>query len=229
MDFGKQVGPLPLGAWVVLVAGGLGIAYYTRGQTASADPTPTVDTGSQPGVGDGTVGGWVPQTPPTAVTPVNAKPTNNEEWYTYVYEKLVGQFNYDPNLVDSALRKYLAGLKPSVSEYVIIGAALRIMPPPSPLPPVEGGGPAPVIPKIPVRPTPPKSVPGPVRPPAKPPVKKPVSAPAKVRTHRVMPGDTLSKIGKRYGTTWQAIYNANRSKIRNPNLIFPGQILTIPK
>ena len=30
------------------------------------------------------------------------------------------------------------------------------------------------------------------------------------------------------GNKWHAIYDANRDKIKNPDLIHPGQILTIP-
>ncbi|MBA3658822.1 MAG: LysM peptidoglycan-binding domain-containing protein [Gemmatimonadales bacterium] len=51
------------------------------------------------------------------------------------------------------------------------------------------------------------------------------------RTYTVVKGDSLSKIAKReYGDAarWHAIYDANRDKISNPDLIHPGQVLTIP-
>nr|DAJ39000.1 MAG TPA: LysM [Caudoviricetes sp.] len=49
------------------------------------------------------------------------------------------------------------------------------------------------------------------------------------RTYTVQRGDTLSGIAARYGTSWHNIYNANRGIIGgNPNLIRPGQNLTIP-
>jgi LysM repeat protein len=51
------------------------------------------------------------------------------------------------------------------------------------------------------------------------------------RTYVVQPGDTLSSISQRiYGTPADAlwIYRVNMSKIRNPNLIYPGQVLSIP-
>ena len=44
--------------------------------------------------------------------------------------------------------------------------------------------------------------------------------------YTVRPGDTLSKIGARFGVSYQAIARANG--IANPNLIFAGQQLTIP-
>jgi LysM repeat protein len=46
------------------------------------------------------------------------------------------------------------------------------------------------------------------------------------RTYTVQPGDTLSAIAARFGTTYQAIAAANG--IADPNLIFPGQLLVIP-
>lgn len=42
----------------------------------------------------------------------------------------------------------------------------------------------------------------------------------------VKQGDTVWKIAKRFGTTMQAIILANN--LRNPDLIFPGQVLLIP-
>jgi LysM repeat protein len=45
-------------------------------------------------------------------------------------------------------------------------------------------------------------------------------------THVVQPGDTLSGIARRYGTTVQALAETNH--IVNPNLIFAGQTLVIP-
>jgi nucleoid-associated protein YgaU len=47
-------------------------------------------------------------------------------------------------------------------------------------------------------------------------------------TYTVQPGDSLSKIAGKYGTTWQAIFDANRDQISNPDLIHPGQELKIP-
>lgn len=46
------------------------------------------------------------------------------------------------------------------------------------------------------------------------------------RSYTIQPGDTLSAIAERYGTTWQALAQTNN--IANPSLIFPNQTLTIP-
>ena len=51
-------------------------------------------------------------------------------------------------------------------------------------------------------------------------------------TYVVVRGDSLSRISRRvYGNAanWRRIYDANRDKISNPNMIYPGQNLTIPQ
>jgi len=56
-----------------------------------------------------------------------------------------------------------------------------------------------------------------------------ISSPeAAQNTYTVQSGDNLSKIGKQYGVSWQAIFEANRDKLKDPDRIFPGQELTIP-
>jgi GH25 family lysozyme M1 (1,4-beta-N-acetylmuramidase) len=52
---------------------------------------------------------------------------------------------------------------------------------------------------------------------------KPASAPA--ATYTVRPGDNLSAIAAAHHTTWQAL--AAKNHISNPNLIHPGQIITL--
>jgi nucleoid-associated protein YgaU len=49
--------------------------------------------------------------------------------------------------------------------------------------------------------------------------------------YTVQPGDTLSGIAAYAygnGNAWQRIYQANTRILANPNLIYPGQVLTIP-
>ena len=51
------------------------------------------------------------------------------------------------------------------------------------------------------------------------------------RTYTVVAGDSLSKIAKKiYGDAnrWKEIFEANKGKIKNPDLIYPGQVLKIP-
>ena len=59
----------------------------------------------------------------------------------------------------------------------------------------------------------------------------PTPPPNTNQTYTVVRGDCLWKIAKRFygnGAKYTIIFNANRDKIRNPNLIYPGQVLTIP-
>ena len=47
-------------------------------------------------------------------------------------------------------------------------------------------------------------------------------------TYTVIAGDNLTKIGEKYGISWNAIYEANRDIIKDPDMIHPGQELKIP-
>lgn len=51
------------------------------------------------------------------------------------------------------------------------------------------------------------------------------------KTYTVVKGDSLWAIAKKQlgnGSRWQEIYNLNKDKIRNPNLIYPDQVFTMP-
>lgn len=51
------------------------------------------------------------------------------------------------------------------------------------------------------------------------------------KTYTVKAGDSLWAIAAKYygkGAEYSKIYNANTDKISNPNLIYPGQVLTLP-
>lgn len=64
---------------------------------------------------------------------------------------------------------------------------------------------------------------------AEPAPKKSVSTPAPVVTSQeyvVQPGDVLWKIGRKFGKTYQELAEFNN--IKNPHLIFPGQVILVP-
>ena len=51
------------------------------------------------------------------------------------------------------------------------------------------------------------------------------------QSYTVKSGDSLSKIAKHFygdASKWHRIYEANKDKIKNPDLIHPGQEFTIP-
>lgn len=227
----KKLGPLPAGVWVVVIAGGFAVAYFVNKRRPSTGGEPMVDTGGVPGVGVGGVQpGFIPVNPPT--TPAEDKPRDNETWLTKAIGALLGK-GYNPVTATLALRKWLAGNNITQSESLIVQEAIKLIGPP-PLAPAGGG----VIPD-PTTPTPtPTPTPSPVEPlpPRTNPVPMPTPAPApapvpQVRYYTVKRGDNLFNIAKYYygnGNQWPLIYNANRNKISNPNLIYPGQVFVIP-
>ncbi len=68
-------------------------------------------------------------------------------------------------------------------------------------------------------------------PPSLPPLEPPVGTTGQSVTYTVVAGDSLSKIAKRFygdANKWPRIHEANSDLIKNPDLIHPGQKLTIP-
>lgn len=68
-------------------------------------------------------------------------------------------------------------------------------------------------------------------PPTPTPNKETVTPTVQTRTYTVKKGDCLWNIAKKYygkGSEYPKIYNANKDKIKDPNKIYPGQVLTIP-
>lgn len=47
--------------------------------------------------------------------------------------------------------------------------------------------------------------------------------------YTVVSGDSLSRIASHWGTNWKQIWDANRDQLKDPNKIYPGQVLKIPK
>lgn len=60
---------------------------------------------------------------------------------------------------------------------------------------------------------------------------RPAPSAPKKSTYTVKSGDCLWNIAKKYlgdGSRYNEIYNLNKDKIKNPNLIYPNQVLTLP-
>ena len=139
IDLSKQVGPLPMGAWIAVIGGGLALAWYTMRQQNNSSAEPQVDTSGVAGVGDGSVGGWVATNPTDNGSGGSGSgaPQTNEAWAVQAINWLIAQ-GYDGATSDSAIRKYLAGSDPapSVKEWALISLVLaKFGSPPNPLPP----------------------------------------------------------------------------------------------
>jgi hypothetical protein len=162
IDLGKQVGPLPLGAWVAVVGAGLGVALYTRRTTStSADAADTNadgtvdDTSGTAGVGDGSVGGWTSTTPaPSIPGDTVTAPADNAEWGRRATNLLIND-GYDAAVAQSAITKALSGGEAgamSASEWTLWRIALmKLGAPPEPVSVAEpSSAPGPVDSGIPV-------------------------------------------------------------------------------
>jgi len=63
-------------------------------------------------------------------------------------------------------------------------------------------------------------------------IKQREEPPVDIRKYTVQEGDTLQKISRKfYGTIkkWTMIYNVNKTTLKGPNKIYPGQVLKIPQ
>jgi hypothetical protein len=138
LDLGKQVGPLPLGVWIAVGAGGLALGYVINKKMAasSAAAAAQPSTGQLTESGVGTGGSQFIFDPPTSGT-VDTAPETNASWGRKAATWLISQ-NHDPTLADQAVRKYLSALPLTVAEKATMALVMQHMgPPPEPLPPVE--------------------------------------------------------------------------------------------
>jgi LysM repeat protein len=196
----ERVGPLPLGIWIVAIAGGLGIAWLVRSRYSggsAAEPTaPGISTDTQPGAGN--LGDDEDE---GSDTPVNARPTTNEEWYGRGVDTLLGtNFGYSPALVATALTKYLEGVTLTQAEQAIVSQTIRLIgPPPYPPPLPEPGNPGPPKPEDPKPSTPKPSTPKP----------KPVTKTGGSTWHTVKRGESIASIARKYGIAASALYAWN--------------------
>ena len=202
-DLSKMVGPLPLGAWIAVVGGGVGLMFYTRRQNANAVPTnpdqAPEDTGTTPGVGVGGSGQFVDVTPPANGTGDTNSAATNDEWGVSAITYLNARGN-PAGAVNSAITKFLNEQQLNAQEYALVSMALaHFGSPPTPvlgpygpgaiLPPVVGGGTTPTAaPRWPV----PK---------------------APFFTYVIQSGDTLPTIGYHYNISAGNLYFYNAATL----------------
>jgi hypothetical protein len=136
VDLGKQVGPLPLGVWIVVGAGGLGLGYVINknmAKNAAAATAPGTQL-AETGVG---VGGGQFQYDPIQTVPADTVPETNQTWGIKAANWLKGK-GLDAYASDNAIRKYLSAQSLTLAEQGMINLVLgQFGVPPEPLPPVE--------------------------------------------------------------------------------------------
>jgi hypothetical protein len=164
-DLGQMVGPLPLGAWVGVVGGGLGLAYLARRGKPAEEPQ-------------------LAEVPPFPGTPVTSGPTrlapaepavtepvvtDNTEWIRQAVTRLVVD-GFAPLKTQQCLAQYLEGVvpahDPNACQPIIEAAIRKVGPPPTgapvnqfplgPKPPAPSKPPTtpatPTAPRFPLRP-----------------------------------------------------------------------------
>lgn len=208
LDLGKQVGPLPLGAWLAVGGTGVGIALWARGPgSGTAEDAPPVDPFSS--TGTGVTGQWIDVTPPAPVG--DAPVTDNDEWGRRAIAWLIAE-GHDAALSQSGITKALQERRLSVREYALWWLALRHF----------GGPPYGVV----------VGIPGGWHPPGQNPHHHTPgkddshhghknTVPHAGRWYRVTgPGDSLKRVARRaYNNEahWHRIFQANREGVKRPD------------
>lgn len=168
LDLGKQVGPLPLGAWIGVVAGGLGIAWYINRNAGKGSASPPAEealtVGAEPGVGTG--GGQFIYDPPQTGPSTPTGYETNDQWARAAILYLLSE-GKNPNTATLAVSRYIAEQALNAEESALIGLAITKLGPP---------------PFLPVNPPDPPVVNPPVTPPVTPPASVTLTAPGNLRT-----------------------------------------------
>lgn len=135
LDLGKQVGPLPLGMWLLVGGGGLFVAYKVNKGIANRAATPDPSTQQLTETGVGTGGNQLVYDPPQSASTTDT--ATNDSWGRNVTNWLVST-GTDPTAADQAVRKYLAGNALSLTERAMLNLAIaQFGVPPQSLPPGE--------------------------------------------------------------------------------------------
>lgn len=134
LDLGKQIGPLPLGAWMVVVGAGLGFGFLINKRQESGDEEDAFqETDSGVGVG----GGQLIESPPTFIPPEPEEEDTNAAWGIRA-SNFLKSIGFDPYNAQNAINKFLAGMNLSVVEQDMVNRAiLRFGNPPEPIAPVD--------------------------------------------------------------------------------------------
>lgn len=117
----KEVAGQPMGVWAVVVAGGLGIAYFVNKQQSS-DIEPQPEPLTEPGVGTGLVPAGAAIVPGTGNTE-GPQFENNSQWGNAAKAFLISQ-GHNPTVADNAVRKYLVSEQLTQQENAMIQLVL---------------------------------------------------------------------------------------------------------
>lgn len=202
----RQLGPLPVWAWIAALAGGALIAVRLRAgdpaddadtltdPTGAASSAVTTTTGAAAGAGSVQLRPSTIYAPaPVTSDPTTTGPANNNEWRRQAAAYLIGR-NRSALDVDRALARYLAGEQLDPAAEALVNEALAaIGPTPDPV-----LAPLPPTPELPTPADPPPPV---VSPPVEPPPVAPMLPDAGIFTAPNGERATLARAGE----TWDAL------------------------
>lgn len=138
LNLGHKVGPLPMGAWVAVVAGGLGVGYVAkRKQAGTAAPLVSATTPLLPAA-PSTTSFLAPALPgPSDAPPIDT----NQAWETACTRRLIAR-GADPYRTQQAIRRYISGLDPLDGDQAQLIQVALTQCGPSPVPPAYVGPPS---------------------------------------------------------------------------------------
>lgn len=138
----KQLGPLPVGGWALVVGAGLGVAYWRKRNLPTSTNTPEQELSPlMTNETLGNIGGMLALLNKGQTGVQTQTYTDNTSWYQQAVRTLLGRGS-NPDLVDTALRKYMQGMPLNQQETAIKELALQLVGPipmPPPPPQTDGG------------------------------------------------------------------------------------------
>lgn len=124
----KKAGPLPVGVWIALVAGGLGVTWYLNRNKGTKSPAETGSGETVTATGDGSytpVGGAAGNA--SAGGSGNASGNtfaDNNAWGTAAINYLIS-LGFDPGNVNQAIGQYLASQPLTTQQQAMVNSALQ--------------------------------------------------------------------------------------------------------
>lgn len=142
----KKIGPLPLGAWIVIVGGAGAYVVYMRRNAQPVDDTPFEDTGTPAGVGEGP-GGLIQAMPYQTNSGSGysgQQIETNDDWARVAINYLVAK-GIAPAVATTAISRYINSESLSTSQWAVVSMAIAYAGSP-PLLPSNDGNPDPLNP-----------------------------------------------------------------------------------
>lgn len=133
----KKIGPLPVAGWVMIVGAGIAFAMYRKRAAATTTNIPSDQFMTDPTLGNiGALTNLMQALNGGGTGPAMSAITDNNQWIRKATDYLLGR-GYATPLVDSALRKYVAGIALTREEQSAVSSALESLgslpfPPPPP-------------------------------------------------------------------------------------------------